>query len=101
MVAMPHRDGWAAYGAVVGLEKASQRYELAIGDRGHSLLTLTFNQLWCEALNLRDEEGYTHFAMLHNDVVPELYWVDILMDEMCRHDLDCISALCRSRTSTG
>jgi hypothetical protein len=93
MVAMPHRDGWACYGAVMSAMRASQRYERSIGDRGHSLLTLTFNQLWCEALNLRDTEGYTHFAMLHNDVVPEPYWVDILMDEMVAHDLDCISCL--------
>lgn len=94
VVMMPHRDGWANYGAVVSATKqATQRFETAIASRGHSILTLTFNQLWCEALNLRDTEGFTHAAMLHNDIVPEPGWLDLLMDEMVAGDFDFISAL--------
>lgn len=53
------------------------------GIRSHScsLLTLTFNSLWCMALNER-ANGITHFAMIHDDVWPVGdAWLDDLMRE--------------------
>lgn len=94
VIAMPHRDGWACYGSVMAASAwPSKKYSYTLINRGNSILTLTFNDLWCEALNLRDSEGFTHFAMLHNDVVPEQGWLDVLMDELVAHELDVISAV--------
>lgn len=43
-----------------------------------SLLTLSFNNLWCMALNERPH--FTHFVMLHDDVVPlDPGWLDTLL----------------------
>lgn len=94
LIGVPHRDGWALYGCVTrAAVRASKKYTHWVADRGNSVLTLTFNELLAEALNKRDEEGCTHFAMLHNDIVPCEGWVDILMEEMYAHDLDFISAV--------
>src|SRR5579864_6896286 len=43
-----------------------------------SLLTQNFNRCWAEALDLRDQEGFTDFLMHHADVVPEDWWLDKL-----------------------
>lgn len=103
VIAMPHRDGWASYGATRALcATPSSKYTRWIIDAGNSILTLTFNTLLAQALNLRDKEGATHFAMLHNDVVPTAPdWVDILMEEMCAHDLDVISAVVPIKNDCG
>lgn len=52
-----------------------------------------FNHLWVQALNLIGD-GVTHFAMLHADVAPvesEFRWLDVLLSEMDRLDLDLVS----------
>jgi len=93
-VGMPHRDGWASYGAVMAATSgASDKYTHYTYNRGNSILTQTFNELFCDALNARDTEGVTHFAMLHNDVVPEKNWLSTLIDEMEECDLDVLSAV--------
>lgn len=56
-----------------------------------SLLCQTFNGLWCGALNHRPV--VTHFAMLHADIEPEPFWLDIVMAEMNRVGADIISAV--------
>lgn len=102
VIAYPHRDGWAHYGSVVAAtSQATKRYESAVVSRGNSVLTLTFNQCLAEALNLRDKEGFTHFAMLHNDVVPDNGWLDVLMDELTANSLDMISAVVPIKNSYG
>lgn len=53
-----------------------------------SLLSFNFNTLWCCALNNRD--NYTHFAMLHSDIVPEKGWIDTLLAEMDSSGADII-----------
>lgn len=58
-----------------------------------SLLALTFNTLWCEALNRREELGLTHFVMLHADVAPESGWLWKILDEMDRVEADILSAV--------
>lgn len=102
-VAMPHRDGWVLYGSAMAMAKtASQRYPHWLMNKGHSILPLTFNELFCAALNARDKEGATHFAMLHNDIVPEThFWIDVLMDELIANDLDMISAVVPLKNSRG
>jgi hypothetical protein len=70
-----------------------------------SLLACGFNMAWCRALNLR-KEGLGYFAMLHADIEPEPWWVDLLYAEMEKFGLDVISAVVpikdqRGLTSTG
>lgn len=101
-LAMPHQDGWALYASVMCVAAwPTQRFSWTVLNRGTSLLTLTFNQLFCDALNLRDKEEFTHFAMLHNDVVPCQNWIDILMDELVQHELDVIAAVIPLKDSRG
>ncbi len=52
-----------------------------------------FNALWCTALNSRKDFGWTHFAMLHQDIQPCRNWVDILVDEMAREQVDLLSVV--------
>lgn len=59
-----------------------------------SLLTQNFNRMFANALNLRRDLGITHFALLHDDVIPRQQgWLDLLFDEMKEHRLDVISAI--------
>lgn len=52
-----------------------------------------FNALWCAALNTRRDFGWTHFAMLHQDVQPARYWVDTLLEELDRAEVDLLSVV--------
>jgi hypothetical protein len=51
-----------------------------------------FNALWADALN-ETKNGFTHFAMLHADVLPleGVPWVDVLIGEMDRLSADLVS----------
>lgn len=75
--------------------------------RCSSALTHNFNLGWAEALNAREPNGVTHFAMLHSDVRPiNEDWLDRLikiMDEEGCDILSCIIAIKDGRgiTSTG
>lgn len=72
-----------------------------------SLLAANFNQLWCLALNLVHRgEKIDYFAMLHDDITPEPYWLDKLIDELEAKQLDMLSVVVpikdiRGMTSTG
>lgn len=56
-----------------------------------SLLASNFNQLWCWALNESlAGERVDYFAMQHDDVGPEDFWLDKLIDELERCDLDVL-----------
>lgn len=52
-------------------------------------LCRTFNLLWCAALNV----GATHFAMLHDDLVPHPNWLIRLWTTMQAHGAACVSAV--------
>jgi hypothetical protein len=58
---------------------------------GGSLLGSNFNALWCGALN-RVHEGLPvkYFAMLHDDVGLEEFWLDTLIGELERAQLDVL-----------
>lgn len=85
---------WPTRGAceIVNSDKASPRM---------SLLDHCFNHLWAEALNLRDEVGATHFAMIHADVEPPLGWLDDLAEELFRLDADIVSTVIPIKNSCG
>jgi hypothetical protein len=66
-----------------------------------SLLPGNFNHLLCHALNERESEGYTHFAMLHGDIVPQEGWLDVLHDEMSASGADIVSAVVPNKSAEG
>jgi hypothetical protein len=53
------------------------------------------NILLAAALNSIEANNIpiTHIALLHNDVVPENGWIDILLEEMIRTDCDLLGAV--------
>jgi SAM-dependent methyltransferase len=56
-----------------------------------SLLAQNFNSLWCAALNLTlDGEPCDYFAMLHDDIGAEDFWLDNLIDELDSRQLDAL-----------
>ena len=62
--------------------------------RGDSHLCRNFNKLWCDALNTRKKEGWTHFAMIHADVRPyQRYWLDYLVNSQRKSGADLLSAV--------
>lgn len=85
--------GEVTAGAAAGFWRASRRpdSELIRVYREGSLLAANFNQLWCDALNLRrDGEDVRYFAMQHADVEPEHWWLDALIAELEAKDLDVL-----------
>lgn len=67
-----------------------------------SLLASNFNQLWCLALNLVHQgERVDYFAMLHDDVAPEDFWLDKLIDELEAKELDVLSVAVPIKDSRG
>ncbi len=61
---------------------------------GGSLLANTFNKAVCQALNdQRAGHDITHFAMLHDDVVPEDGWLNTLLEDMATSGADLVSAV--------
>lgn len=78
---------------------------------GNSCTTHNFNMNYCTAYNARRTEknpdGFTHFAMLHDDVQPlQPDWMECLYRILSANDLDVLSAVIaikddRGLTSTG
>lgn len=59
--------------------------------RQGSLLAANFNQLWARALNMAHSgERIDYFAMQHDDIGPQDYWLDALIDELEANDLDVL-----------
>jgi len=75
---------------------ATKRCPVAIrGEAVSSLLPDSFNALMCQALNYADMDGVrpTHFVMLHGDIAPQEWWVDILLEEIERTKAGILSAV--------
>lgn len=96
----PSYNGWYMHAGVV----PSVNYSHTIIKNGTSIISTTFNRMLCEVLN--SKERFTHLAMLHADIVPDMHWLDTLIAELDRCNLDMISAVVpikneRGSTSTG
>ncbi len=52
-----------------------------------------FNALWCAALNSREGNGWTHVAMIHQDVHAVRWWLDKALEVMDRADVDLLSVV--------
>lgn len=79
---------WSAFTSIQGAsEKRATQLAVAGGSGAN------FNALWVQGLNAAMRMEHTHFAMIHADIsVLTPFWLDVLMDEMARLDLDFISA---------
>ena len=104
-LAFPHY-GQVEVGSLQACYQASREAEVTLYISQDSRLPYNFNKLWCEALNTRASHGWTHFAMLHSDIVPEAMWLDILLSEQRRTEAQVLAAVVpikdeRGLTSTG
>lgn len=85
----------ARYAAVHPDAPEGERVERACDPQayGTSLLPKTFNHLFCQAMDMRDRGECTHFAMLHDDIWPENFFLNTLWREMQSSGADVISAV--------
>lgn len=74
------------------LLRASRHHTVNLGMMSSSANCLGFNKLWLDALELRPK-GFTHFLMLHSDIVPEIYFVDKMVDIMQQTGMDIVSVV--------
>lgn len=94
---MPMRPGelvhYHAAAGYFGTTTANRSIRLIRGGVSSSVLPSTFDTLWSIALNYFERGEVTHFAMQHDDVVAQEYWLDLLLDELDRLDADLVSAV--------
>lgn len=86
--------------------RGTRQHSLAARSAEGSPAAHCFNVLWCEACNEREQEKYTHFAMLHADISTDVGFLDTMIEEMEKIDADILSAVVmvgdeRCLTSTG
>jgi predicted O-methyltransferase YrrM len=86
-----HRQFWSAS---IDPRGPYAKMESQFGDQGSSLLADGFNVHWCNALNQQlMGNPITRFAMLHDDVVPESFWLDKLLTELDSTGADLVAAV--------
>jgi hypothetical protein len=78
---------------IPALMRPSKNHEVGFGETSTSANCLGFNKLWIQALELRETQGFTHFLMLHSDIVVQPYFIDQMMDIMNRTGADVLSAI--------
>lgn len=67
---------------------------VAVEYQAGSLLACNFNKLWCTALNMVHRgERVDYFAMLHDDVGAQDFWLDTLIEEMEAKNLDVLGVV--------
>lgn len=91
------------YGALraVWLTPTTRQIRCIPGLSFNSVLTHSFSDHLCEAINERDEHGVTDWAMLHADIEAQAGWVDILADERAASKADIISAVVPQKPYVG
>jgi hypothetical protein len=90
-VARPNYDGNANEmgSMVVYVKPFSGNGKIYVEPNPSSNLGKNFNTLWCSALN---KPYVTHFAMVHADIIPMDYWLNVLMHEMNATGASMVSA---------
>jgi precorrin-6B methylase 2 len=67
-----------------------------------SLLASNFNALWCTALNLvYSGKRIDYFAMQHDDIACEDFWLDKLIDELEANNLDVLGVVAPIKDTRG
>lgn len=80
---------------------SSERHNVYFMPIPTSLLASGYNQLWCTALNKREEMGWRYLAILHADIIPEDFWIDKLVQLAELNDADVMSAIVPIKDATG
>lgn len=94
-------DGSLRYETAMALINATAGMaEIAMHFTQSSAATLTWNSVWCQALNQR-KHGATHYAMIHADLYPENFWIDRLLEIMEREGAEIVSAVVANKDDTG
>ena len=113
LVGMPVRPGESAkLGAALGLYgwtfqtpqdqlDPAERTAIMRSHASSSVLPLTFDMLWCGALNGFERGEVTHFAMIHDDVIPQSNWLGILIEELDKYEADIVSAIIALKDERG
>lgn len=71
--------------------------EVAVSRPRSSLLSHAFNLSVAHALN----DKYDYWCLLHEDIWPDDYWLDLLLQQMHTHDLDAIHAVSPIKDTRG
>ncbi len=102
-LSLPTHDGRRTEASAMGAYcfPTKAKYHIVPAPGMDSLLAHGFNNSWCTALNLRKEHKFKYFAMLHNDVGPSRFWIDVMADEMRRTGADVISAVIPIKNEMG
>jgi hypothetical protein len=93
--------GHVALEAARALYTPSKDYKFFPVAYSISALASCFNHLWANALVAYGSGRCTHFAMLHSDIAPESGWLDILMRELEKHQLDMVSTVIPIKSTDG
>lgn len=100
-IGVPTYPGGMVYrGTCHGLMHAMSTCKTTVQFISSSFTTMSFNTLWCDALNARSQ-GVTHFAMLHSDIDPEEAWLPKMLQLMKKHRADILSAVIPIKTMEG
>jgi SAM-dependent methyltransferase len=88
--------GRALWRASANMDQVHVQYESG------SLLACNFNKLWCTALNLVHQgKRLDYFAMLHDDIGADDFWLDALIDEMEAKQLDILGVVVPIKDTRG
>jgi hypothetical protein len=80
--------------ALLGLMHASTEL-VSLGRGKSSNSMMAFNSLWCQLLNAREAQGFTHWVMHHTDIETEPLWADGLAELQEKHQADILSCVVR------
>jgi hypothetical protein len=81
---------------------ASARHEVLALRSSGSLIDRNCTMLWCDALIHRDRDAdFSYFAMLHDDILPQAYWLDRMIDLLEEHQADFLSAVVPLKDDSG
>jgi hypothetical protein len=93
LLGCPH-SGQVVWNMSEAAWRCSQNHEVEVMNIPSSLLALSFNILYAEALNRNEAgDGIDLFAMLHSDLAPQGFWADVLVDEMLEKKADLVSCV--------
>ena len=96
LVVMPMHSRMIDFASAQSMYYASARDDLTVHRQFsvYSALTANFNSLLCSAIN----NEYDLFAMLHGDMIVDNFWLDVLVEEMDKHDAGVVSVVTSIKT---
>ena len=82
--------------------QATQKYDVIQSIKDYSSLTLNFNSLWCDMLNIRKQHNITHFVMIHSDIdVKTDAWLDKMVQMCDETNCDVLSVVSPLKDNRG